>query len=340
MNKDALILIPSYEPDTLLFNTVKSLYDAGFPILIVNDGSSKEYDDIFNEVKPYATYLENDRNHGKGYTLKHGFSKVKELFPDVRFVITVDGDGQHSIKDIIRLYNELEASNELVFGVRHFHDMPFKSRFGNDFSKISRSLLTKQYVPDDQCGLRGFPVRYIDELLKIKGDKYEYEMNQVVRFQLKQYIIRTITIETIYLDNNSRSHFSPFRDTFRIQSIIFLHAIPALICLGLLIFSMIFIYSKGLRPLSLVSLICYSGITLIYLILLAIIYPTKQFKKRFTRELLYAFIKLIFVDLLLELTVTLLKWPYQVMMPIIIIFSTSLNVLLTWAFRKIYPTSR
>ena len=49
--KSSVILIPSYEPDELLINTIKELRDADFPILLVNDGSSKEFDPIFNKVK-------------------------------------------------------------------------------------------------------------------------------------------------------------------------------------------------------------------------------------------------------------------------------------------------
>ena len=47
MKKDAVILIPSYEPDSLLVNTVKSLVDEGFNVLVVNDGSGSEFDPIF-----------------------------------------------------------------------------------------------------------------------------------------------------------------------------------------------------------------------------------------------------------------------------------------------------
>jgi dolichol-phosphate mannosyltransferase len=210
--KDAVILIPSYEPDDLLVNVVNELINEDFPILVVNDGSGKEFDHVFNQIKDKVKYLEFSKNKGKGAAMKYGYSKLLELYPKAKYVITADGDGQHGLKDIIRVYEKLVETNQLVFGVRHFgKDVPFRSRFGNDFSKTTRSLLTKQYIQDDQCGLRGFPVRYLDELLKITGNRYEYEMNQMVVFQLMQAPIYTLEIETIYLDNNSRSHFAPFR---------------------------------------------------------------------------------------------------------------------------------
>ena len=45
------VLIPSLEPDERLPKYVDSLIDAGFGlILIVNDGSSEEYDPIFDSI--------------------------------------------------------------------------------------------------------------------------------------------------------------------------------------------------------------------------------------------------------------------------------------------------
>ena len=138
---------------------------------------------------------------------------------------------------------------------------------------IGLYILTKQYIADDQCGLRGFPIRYIPDLLRIKGNRYEYEMNQMVRFQLMQAPIYTLPIETIYLDNNSRSHFSPFKDTFRIQTIIFLHAIPAIICTALLMFLMIIAIKHEMFPLIATVYLCYTAVFLLYFLLLNIIYP-------------------------------------------------------------------
>ena len=143
--KDAVILIPSYEPDDLLVNVVNELINEDFPILVVNDGSGKEFDHVFNQIKDKVKYLEFSKNKGKGAAMKYGYSKLLELYPEAKYVITADGDGQHGLKDIIRVYEKLVETNQLVFGVRHFgRDVPFRSRFGNDFSKTTRSLLTKQ----------------------------------------------------------------------------------------------------------------------------------------------------------------------------------------------------
>lgn len=340
MKKDAVVLIPSYEPDALLIDTVKSVIAEGFNVLLVNDGSSSEFDPIFEEVKPLVMYLKQEINKGKGMALKLGFSKALEIYPDTKYVITADGDGQHATKDIVRLYEALKEKNELVFGVRHFNrKVPFRSRFGNDWSKLSRSTLTKQYIADDQCGLRGFPVRYLDELVKIKGSRYEYEMNQITLFQLKQYPIFTLPIETIYLNNNSRSHFSPFLDTCRIQFIIFLHSIPAIFAFCLLNVSLFYFFSKGYTFYGLIIPLVYTVISLIYYLVSSLLHPSKTPFRRLAKELLFTAVRMVFCYAFIMLGL-LIKIPYQVLIPVGTILASGFNILLSWAFRKMYSTEK
>lgn len=337
--KEAVILIPSYEPDDLLVNVVRDLIKEDFPILVVNDGSGEEFNHVFNQIKDEVKYLEFDKNRGKGAAMKYGYSKLLELYPNAKYVITADGDGQHGLKDIIRVYDKLVETNQLVFGVRHFgRDVPFRSKFGNDFSKTTRSLLTKQYIQDDQCGLRGFPVRYIPELLKITGNRYEYEMNQMVVFQLMQLPIYTLEIETIYLDNNSRSHFAPFRDTFRIQTIIFLHSIAAIICYGILMALMMIAFKHEMAPIIAITYVSYTATFLLYFLILNISYPTKSFFRRLFKELFFVAVRMETCHLLLELTLGVFHWNFYVVVPIFVLISASLNILFSWLLRKMFPS--
>ena len=337
--KNAVILIPSYEPDDLLVNTVNELVENDFPILLVNDGSGPEFDRVFEQVKDKVKYLAFEKNKGKGAAMKYGYSKLLELYPEAKYVITADGDGQHVLKDIIRVYEKLEETNELVFGVRSFDkDVPFRSRFGNDFSKVTRSLLTKTYIQDDQCGLRGFPIRYLMRLQKIKGNRYEYEMNQIVYAQMMQVPMYTLPIETIYLDSNSRSHFSPFKDTFKIQTIIFLHSIAAILCTVLLGAFLIMGINHQVMPIIGITYLSFTAAFLIYFLLLNIFYPTLRFFRRLFKELLFVAIKMETCHLLLLLTINVLHWNAYAVVPPILLLCASLNVLFSWLLRKMFPT--
>ena len=324
--KSAVILIPSYEPDENLIRIVETLKDNGYPILVVNDGSNPTFNNVFEKAKESAFVLSYDNNRGKGFALKYGYSKIPELFPEAKYVITVDGDGQHSIKDINRMHEELNSKDELVFGVRVFDkDTPFRSVFGNEWSKFSRSLCTKQSIQDDQCGLRGFPVRYLKELVKIHGSRYEYEMNQITLFQLKQYKINTIEIETIFLDQeNSRSHFSPFIDTCHIQERIVLLGLPGLLCLALTMFLIILGINNGFNFFGSVIL-SYLAALLFYMLLLTVVYPSKKPLKRLVVESVFAFIKIVLATTLLYLFIETLHLSPEIMVPVIVFLLAFLN---------------
>ena len=333
--KETVILIPSYEPDRYLINTVNELFNEGFNILVVNDGSSNEYDEIFNEILPLVKYLKFEKNRGKGAALKEGYKNILSIFPNAKYVITADGDGQHSTKDIVRVNNLLNKKDELVLAVRIFDkSVPHRSKVGNNWSKFNRGLLTKQYVEDDQCGLRGFPVRYLDELVKIKGNRYDYEINQLTSFQLRQYQIYTLPIEVIYLDNNSRSHFSQFKDTMRIQSKIIYQGLPALFCLSLLIAGLILLYHFGYSFYHLSILGGYLGVGLIYLTITSVIQPSKNPKKRTLKELLFTTIKMTLVFGLMYLFSNVFKLTYYASIPLLVVLACSMNLIIPYIFKK------
>ena len=123
------------------------------------------------------------------------------------------------MEDIIRINDKLHETDSVVLGSRKFDkSVPKRSRNGNFMSRLCRTLLTKEYVPDDQCGLRGFPLKDVFNIITLQGDHYEYEMNVICNLQIKRLKFEEVPIETIYLDNNKSSHFKPSLDTFRINN--------------------------------------------------------------------------------------------------------------------------
>ena len=307
--KNTVILVPSYEPDCELKNVVKGLYKAGYQILVVNDGSSEEYDPIFNDVNQYCSYLKSDRNYGKGHALKIGYQYILDNFKDVDYVITADGDGQHSLEDINNINDILNEKDDIVLGIRHFDEtMPANSKVGNTMSKVARALFLKKYLPDDQCGLRGFPSRYLKEMTRIGGNRYEYEMNVVSYIQLKEYRYHLAYIKTIYINENSKSHFKDFLDTFHIQKVIFFNAIPNLLCLVGAMIGMILLYYNNISFNHLIPTCIYLGANIIYNLILMISHPTKRLLKRLGKELMISIPKSVIVLLLLYLFITILNF--------------------------------
>jgi len=325
MKFNTVILIPSYEPESSLVSFVKEIKESGFDILLVNDGSGKEYDEIFNSAAPFTSYIKLEQNRGKGGALKEGFSALLKYYPNAKYVITADGDGQHSLKDLIRINNLLEKENEIIFGSREMEKMPTRSKIGNFLSKYDRTLLTKQYINDDQCGLRGFQIRYLDELVAIDGNRYEYELRQIISFQLKNYKILYMPIDTIYLDNNSKSHFTTVKDSLRLHISIFLYALPALICNALLLASLLVCYQNGFTLYHLIIPILYLVATALYFGVISLLYPSKKPIKRLLNEFLFCALRATFVFLFVFLLSLIPGVSCLVLIPIGMFIATAIN---------------
>lgn len=227
---DTVIMIPAFKPCAYMVNTVRELKNAGFDILIIDDGSGNEYKEIFDSVKEDATVISYEKNKGKGYAMKYGMARLCELFPQCKYFITADADGQHSTHDILNINKELHSGRDFVLGTRTLtKDAPLRSRFGNSLSRFIFTIASGCYLSDNQTGLRGFSTEHIEWMVRIGGNRYEYEMNMLI-FAVKQRIkIHTMPIEAIYIDDNSSSHFNPVLDTLRIHKRIFVSSFASII---------------------------------------------------------------------------------------------------------------
>ena len=219
---NAAMLIPAYKPDEKLISYVESLAKAGFKkIIVVDDGGGEAFAPIFEEVKktPGTVVLTHEVNKGKGRALKTGLAYYLENNEGFDGVITGDADGQHTLKDTLKVMRIMAKNKKsLILGSRNFDEegIPFRSRFGNKMTTVVFRIFHGRTIGDTQTGLRGMPNDIIPYFLDIDGERYEYEMNMLMECaRLKLDIIET-PIKTVYIDDNSSSHFNAVRDSARI----------------------------------------------------------------------------------------------------------------------------
>ena len=220
---DAVILIPSLEPDERLPAYIRKLAENGFGhIVVVDDGSPESYQPIFKEIEeidPRVKVLHHDVNHGKGVALKTGYGWIRDNLPGISGVITADADGQHTVPDCIHLAEELEKGERALYlGARDFSqkNVPPKSRSGNRFTSALFLVLYGQWLGDTQTGLRAFRREDLQFMIDVEGDRFEYEMNVLIACRRAQLPIVSIPIETIYENENKGTHYHPFKDSMRI----------------------------------------------------------------------------------------------------------------------------
>ena len=216
-----VIIIPSLEPDDKLVPYINELLGAGIKkIIVINDGSSQKCTDIFDTIANIesCTVLTHDVNRGKGAAIKTALKFYRENCSGFSGVITVDADGQHSVKDVLRMCKTMdEHPDSFVLGCREFgENTPSKSLFGNRVTSVFMRLLYGISLKDTQTGLRGIPDFMVDGLLHVRGTRYEYELNMLIYAKGNTIPFVTIPIETIYFNNNAGSHYRPVVDSARI----------------------------------------------------------------------------------------------------------------------------
>lgn len=223
-----IALIPAYEPDENLEKVVKELKKKKFEIIVVNDGSDDSYNKFFDACN--TKVISYNKNQGKGYALKTGLKYIKEHFDDY-IVVTMDSDGQHTVKDATKLCKYIEKHpKELVLGKRIRNEKtPLRSKLGNAITRFIFRLISGQDIYDTQTGLRAFTKDVLDYHLQTEGNRFEYEMNILLNAKNNNIKISEIEIETIYIDKNSKSHFNTIKDSYRVYKEIFKFSLSGII---------------------------------------------------------------------------------------------------------------
>lgn len=241
------IIIPAYQPDNRVLQLIKEIKEnSNYGIILVDDGSGSKCRPIFESAaKAGCTILVHQVNQGKGAALKTAFQYLLENSCMEGF-ICADCDGQHTWADITKLADTIPSHpSSIVLGCRKFiGKVPVKSMLGNKITRAVFSFITGNKISDTQTGLRGFTAKMLPWLVQLKGNRYEYEMNQLLEAKKAGYDFYCIPIETIYENNNSGSHFHPIRDSIRVYLPIIKFSLSSITC-GILDFGLLFVF-KGI----------------------------------------------------------------------------------------------
>lgn len=217
-----IVLIPALDPGPTLAPLVADLREADrdVEVWVVDDGSSAAAGEALAATeRSGARVLHHSRNRGKGAALKTGLAEVARSRPGSP-VVTADADGQHAAADILRVADALRedtASSTMILGCRGFTGrVPLRSRIGNSLARGVFRLAVGWSPSDTQTGLRGIPASAVPWAAGVPGDRFEYEQNVLLQSRDAGVTVREIPIATVYLDDNSSSHFRPVRDSARV----------------------------------------------------------------------------------------------------------------------------
>lgn len=229
------IILPSLNPDKKFLGVVDGLCEQGFKhIVVVDDGSDEEHQEYFSSAKtahPEIHILHHEVNRGKGRGLKTAFEYVEKELPEAKGVITIDGDGQHLVGDIIACGERmLKESDKVVLGCRDFNTpgIPPRSIAGNKTTARLFRLCYGIKLSDTQTGLRAIPREYLEPFCGIEGERFEYETNMLLNMKRMGIGFIEQPITTVYDPDDYSSHYDAVKDSWRIFKVMFKFLVSSL----------------------------------------------------------------------------------------------------------------
>ncbi len=226
MIEDVCLVIPVFNPDENLFiDFLNKAVQKFSNIIVINDGSQSDCDSIFSKIESQydrIKILKHSVNLGKGRALKTAFNHYLNEYKECIGIVQADCDGQHDIEDVINCAKALQDNPEsLILGVRDFSskDVPKKSKYGNNITKVVFRLFIGIKITDTQTGLRAIGNNLIKQFISTSGERYEYETNILIDCKQNNINIKEVPIKTIYIEKNQTSKFNPIKDSLAIYKL-------------------------------------------------------------------------------------------------------------------------
>jgi glycosyltransferase involved in cell wall biosynthesis len=189
-----VFVVPAYNEAGMVFQTIRPIIEAGHSVVCIDDASSDGTGQLALEAG--AIVVRHFINAGQGASLQTGFDFIAHKagqFKDIKYVVTFDADGQHSLDDVERFLEAFKINPNL--------DIALGSRFLSLGFKGSRSksfvLKTMAHISRYTLGIKltdrhnGFRVIKKDKLhhFQLNGSGYEHadEFLHIISHQNLEY---------------------------------------------------------------------------------------------------------------------------------------------------------
>lgn len=214
---DIWCVLPAYNNCRTIRQIALECREQGLPVLVVDDGSTDASVSALLEDSDIIV-LGHERNRGKGAAIMTALDFLQ--CRGARFMITIDGDGQHDPKDIPKFIPLIEDNpDSIIIGERDMdgENVPASSLFGRSFSDFWIQFETGIKARDTQSGFRAYPIEHISRL-KLKMRRYNFEIEVLARAAWAGLDLKSVPVKAYYPKKEERvSSFRPFVDNARIS---------------------------------------------------------------------------------------------------------------------------
>jgi len=214
------VIIPIYNEEENVSSFLIELHKVlekmaiDYEIIPVNDSSADNTIKEIENTKISVNLVTHPYNKGNGAAVKSGIRHAKG-----KYVIMLDGDGQHKPEDIPRIFEQLENGFDLVVGARDRKSQASFFRYiANSIYNLTASYVSGFKVEDLTSGLRGAKRNTIKKFLYLFPNGFSYPTTSLLSFLKAGYSVKFIPIETRKRKGTSKIRL--FRDGARFFGII------------------------------------------------------------------------------------------------------------------------
>ena len=207
------IVIPAYNEETTIHDIATRALKFSSLVIVVDDGSTDHT--VINLQDLPIVLIKNETNSGKAASLWGGIQMARQH--KVKYIISLDGDGQHAPEDIPRLLAKAEAEpGSIIIGGRLADKsaIPAKRYYANRVANFWLAWAAGYPISDSQSGFRIYPNELFDglEMSTTKRDSFVFESEILIKAAQRGIECTAVAIPAVYAENARPSHFRGVRD--------------------------------------------------------------------------------------------------------------------------------
>jgi len=164
LNNNTLIIIPAYNEEKRIENTLKEYLKTGFNILVVFDGNDNTDKVVSKYFKNGVYLLRFNRRLGKGGAISQGIRWALEN--GYKYAIIADADGSVSYNYLMEIRKYLEE-NEFVYTIRIIRNYPMIRKILSKLYLLYNWIILPELflIKDIQSGYKGFGYRFMKDFI-------------------------------------------------------------------------------------------------------------------------------------------------------------------------------
>lgn len=200
MIENAAVIIPVYNEGKVIRNVIEKVLKIFPNVVCIDDGSS---DDSSSEInKTRAKLVMHPFNMGQGAALQTGIEYALQD-ESIKYFVTFDADGQHSIDDVVRMLETLKSKKlDIVLGSRFLgktENIPKTKKFILRAAVRFTNFTSGLRLTDTHNGLRVFN-RHTAETLNITMPDMAHGSEIIERIAKMNYKYTEVPVTIAYTE--------------------------------------------------------------------------------------------------------------------------------------------